>query len=354
MINRINAQRAAHGLMPLRENVQLGHAAAKHAADLASAPWLIDTGRWHEGSNGSTIRDRIVAEGYTPTSWGEITGWGFGDGDPNTTAGEFDRMMAWWMNSPVHRDTILSPGYEDIGYGYLYAPGAPWGHYYVVNFGKRKDAPQPPAPTYTSHVPVVLAGAGAPEFDLLSYLKGDGRAYMVQHPSGAQEKFRTVERPAHRWLQLKNSQWEEFWYSDEYIFRGRDTSPGEGQYYRQFEDGNEGARWAPRRMTVGQSWTSPVQHTVQTYDKATCRPVDHHRNGRAINSLRLQARHERMTWNGITVEDVIELITHTGERMYFARGYGLVAWASAWGSSAISELLPPEAADNEPEQGCFS
>lgn len=34
-------------------------------------------------------------------------------------------------------------------------------------------------------------------------------------------------------------------------------------------------------------------------------------------------------------------------------GFGLVAWASMWGSSAIAQLLPANEADNEPEHGCF-
>lgn len=74
---------------------------------------------------------------------------------------------------------------------------------------------------------------------------------MVRHPlDGNQEKFRTVDK-GYQWLILKNSQWEELWLSDDYIRRGKDTSDGDGQYYRQFETGKEGARWCPRRMTIG-------------------------------------------------------------------------------------------------------
>lgn len=350
MINRINAARAANGLPPLSASVQLANAAARHSADLASSPWLIDSGRWHEGSDGSGVSDRIRREGYVSNYVRENTGWGWG-GDPDT-------MFNWWMNSPQHRANILDPTVDEVGLGYLYAPGSPWAHYWVHNFAKSSGAPvptppppEPPRP-YSSHVPIVTA-PGLVELDLVNYLRGDGRAYMVQHPGGAQEKFRTVERPANHWLQLKNSQWEEFWHTPDAIWRGVDTSPGDGQYYRQFEDNAQGARWCPRRMTVGQSWRSPVSHTVQTYDKATCRPVDHHRNGTATNALTLAAHHRQMTWNDITVDDVIELVTHTGEHMFFGRGWGLVAWQSAWGGSAISHVLPPSEADNQPETGCF-
>ena len=346
MINRINAARIAHGLSPLRESVQLANAAKKHAGDLASSPWLIDTGQWHTGSDGSSVFERIRREGYVSNYVRENTGWGWG-GDP-------DVMFNWWMNSPAHKANILDPAVNEVGTGYLYAPGSPWTHYWVHNFAKSSanDTPEPPRP-YTTYVPVVVTPSNSTGLDMLAYLRGDGRAYMVQHPSGAQEKFRTVEWPAHRWGQLKNNQWEEFWYTDDYIWRGVDTSPGDGQYYRQFEANAQGARWCPRRMTVGQAWVAPVTHTVQTYDKATCRPVDHHRNGTTTNRLTLVARHERMTWGGVTVDDVIQVVSSTGETMYFGRNYGLCAWRSAWGSSAISNVLPPHEADNQPETGCF-
>ncbi|MCA9868695.1 MAG: CAP domain-containing protein [Anaerolineales bacterium] len=349
MIEAINDIRRRAGLPALALNGRLVQAAQGHARDLASG--RVNLNDSHTGSDGSSIHDRLVRAGYKPVYWREITGWGF-DGDAT-------RMLDYWLNSPVHYAAIHSTDVDEMGWSYVYRPGSPWGHYWVVEFGRGAELPaEPPSLPYSSHIPVVVAGSsvGAPtsaEIDLLDYLRGDGRAYMVRHPDGNQEKFRTVVRPANRWLQLKNSQWEEFWFTDDYIWRGVDTSPGDGQYYRQFEDSQEGARWCPRRMDVGQGWIAPVQHTVQTYRKSDCAPVDHHRNGRTTNRLRLVARHERTTWNGVTVEDVIEVVSSTGESMWFGRGYGLVAWRSGWGESAISYLLPAHEADNEAERGCF-
>lgn len=363
MISRINALRAGQGLTQLAPNDALGKAAAVHAADLASGRVNLDDS--HIGSDGSTAWGRAVDAGYSGQFVREMTGWGW-DGD-------YGRMMAYWLQSPVHRPIIFDPAANEIGEAYLPAPGSAWGNYWVVIVGRGSGviapppvspAPAPPVPTgHVVLVPVVAGGREVPPsgaVDLLPYLRGDGRAYMIQHPpsaehpSGAQEKFRTVNTGDGGFLQLKNNQWEQFWVADEHIWRGVDTSPGDGQFYRQFEDGREGARWCPRYMTIGQSWRAPVQHRVQTYWKGDCSEVDHHRNGRATNGLRLAARHERLSWNGVTVDDVIELHTHTGERMFFGRGWGLVAWSSAWGNSAISHVLPPEQADNEPEQGCFS
>lgn len=341
MVQAINAARAARGVGALRESAALTAAAQRHAADMATHPGLV-----HEGSDGSTIEERIRDAGYAPAQWGEVVAWGWG--------GAAQPAVDWWLASPGHVGYVLSTEYTEIGVGYATGLG-PWGHYWCVDFGRRAEMPMPPpepARPYTSHIPVSLGGPTAAGIDLLDYLRGDGRAYMVRHPDGAQEKFRTVALGDGRWLLLKNSQWEELWADESFIWRGADTSPGDGQYYRQFEDGRAGARWCPRRMTVGQTWTAPEPHTVQTYWKSDGRPVEHHRNGRAANRLTLRARHAAMTWHGVTVRDVIEVGSHTGESMYFARGYGLVAWVSPWGSSAIAHELPPHEADNEPERCC--
>lgn len=344
VVEAINAARVARGLPALLRHGALGDAARRHAADMATHPGMV-----HVGSDGSDGGRRIREAGYAWRQWAEVVGWGF-DGDPA-------RMVAWWLSSADHAPYLLAENVVDVGAGCVDAPGSQWRFYWTVDFGRTDAAlPSPPPRPYTSHIPVVVAPAPAPApagIDLLPYLRGDGRAYMVLHPGGAQEKFRTLMRSANRWLQLKNGQWEEFWFTDEFVWRGKDTSPGDGQYYRQFEDGQEGARWCPRRMVVGQAWESPALHTVQTYRKADCQPVGHARNGRATNRLTMVARHAAVTWNGVTVEDVIEVSTHTGESMFFGRGYGLVGWVSAWGSSAISFVLPAQEADNEPEVGCF-
>lgn len=211
-------------------------------------------------------------------------------------------------------------------------PGETWASWWQVATGQEPPgAPEPPT------------------VDLLPYLRGDGRGYMVQHPTGNEEKFRTeINGPF--WYQLKNRNYEEFWYGNDFIWRGVDTSPEPGNYYRQFENGQDGARWCPRRMHVGQTWAAPVRHTVQTYRKSDCQPIDHPRNGQATNRVTFVAHHEQLTWNEIQVSDVIELRTGTDESMWFARDYGLVAWGASWGESAIAKILPAHEVDNEREK----
>ena len=51
--------------------------------------------------------------------------------------------------------------------------------------------------------------------------------------------------------------------------------------------------------------------------------------------VQLVAHHPMKSWNGLTIQDVVELKTNTGETMFFARGFGLVGWQSQWGESGI-------------------
>lgn len=330
MLDTINTVRAEHGLPPLSPNEQLAAAAQGHAEDMSTHPGMI-----HIGSDGSDGGQRIHAAGYQWRQWGEVTGWGF-DGDN-------DRMVDWWLNSPDHRHYLLSDQFTDVGIGY--ETGGVWGHYWTVDFGRDGATvpavpPNPPAvppeappPPYHSYVPVTAA-PGLDFVDLLPYLCGDGRMYEVRHSSGATETLQT-QTEGLDWYQVKNSAWEQLYADESFIWRGLDTSPGGGRFYRQFENGMRGARWCPRHMTVGQSWSGPG-HWVQFYNKDTCEP-DAANSGAATNRMRLAARRAAMTWNGITVPDVVEMTNGT-ETYFYAKGYGLVAWASAWGESAIAQV----------------
>jgi murein DD-endopeptidase MepM/ murein hydrolase activator NlpD len=188
-------------------------------------------------------------------------------------------------------------------------------------------APPPPAPS------------GRPTFDLLAYLCGDGRLYEVGG-TGGQERFQT-QREGHRFFITKNANWEELWADSDYIWRGFDTSPDNKRYYLQWEDGREGARWANRRMQVGETFTG-FGHNVQFYLKRDCSRSALN-SGRATNQTTLVAHHDAMTWNNITIRDVIELKGIGQERYFFARGFGLVGWAAPWGQSGVAEVHAPGA-----------
>ena len=205
--------------------------------------------------------------------------------------------------------------------------------------------------------PTIPAG-----IDLLPYVKGDGRLYEVRHSSGGQERFQTQAKSGGVFWQTKNGQYEELAADDTYIWRGLDISPGPApsyaerpgvlRYYTAKEAGKERARWCKRIMAVGETFTGPGHH-VQFFYRDNCQPSAAN-SGNATNKTKLVAKHASKTWNGITVNDVIEMTNGT-ETWFFARGFGLVAWSSTWGNSAISEIHAPGARpDNVVDTGCWS
>ena len=86
----------------------------------------------HNGSDGSTWYQRVAAQGYENSASARENIY---VGDPafgGTPQGAFD----WWMNSQVHRDNILNPNVTEIGIGYVYLSGSPYGGYYTLVVAK--------------------------------------------------------------------------------------------------------------------------------------------------------------------------------------------------------------------------
>lgn len=328
MLDRINAVRAALGLPLLRGNAMLDDAARGQVADLARNQWLIDSGRYHEGADGSDIGMRLKRAGYTARRWLEVVGWGFG--------GDAAKILSWWMNSPVHRATLLSGEVTEAGVAYLYASGSWWGHYWCVDFGR----PSEHADGMESVTEAV---------DLLPYLRGDGRSYRVGNARGSFELFQSQAEgdrfyQVKAWDDLSVVNWEGLRVDDEFIRRDVDTSPGGGRFYRQFD-----APWVRRFMRPEESYTQPKR--VQFYWLYDCDESSAN-SGIVLDTIRFVARHTKYTfpangWNPVTLGDVIELEwLQGGEVYYFARGFGLVGWgrrhddpeSPSW--SAICEMRP--------------
>ncbi len=121
-LDAINGVRADHGLPPLVPNEALTQAARYHANDLADHNL---TG--HTSSNGMSPLDRLDGVCYHWMGMGEIAGYGYG--------GDVDRMMDGWMNSPGHRDIILSPHYTEFGGGFATNSSSDYKNYWTVVFG---------------------------------------------------------------------------------------------------------------------------------------------------------------------------------------------------------------------------
>lgn len=85
----------------------------------------------HTGSDGSSVRDRVAAQGY---SWSWIGENIYATG--NTSSSAPQQVFDWWMNSAPHRANLLSPNYVDIGIGYEYLGSSSYRGYFTAVFAR--------------------------------------------------------------------------------------------------------------------------------------------------------------------------------------------------------------------------
>ncbi|MGB2897263.1 MAG: CAP domain-containing protein [Anaerolineales bacterium] len=121
VVQLINAERQSRGLHAYTVQTQLRAAARVHAADMACNHFL-----GHIGSDGSTVRDRVTAQGYT-FSW---------IGENYMVSQNPQTAFNWWMNSAPHTANILSPNYTEFGVGYIYSAESDYGGYFVIVFAR--------------------------------------------------------------------------------------------------------------------------------------------------------------------------------------------------------------------------
>lgn len=126
----LNDERAAAGLHPVAETAGLTQPSAAYSARMVAENFFA-----HVSPDGSTLVDRLTAARYIAPDgeWtvGENLAWGQGDlGTPRN-------IVVAWMNSPGHRENILTGEFDEIGIGIaLGTPGDPsWGATYTTDFG---------------------------------------------------------------------------------------------------------------------------------------------------------------------------------------------------------------------------
>jgi uncharacterized protein YkwD len=117
LLREINQERARHGLRGLRWSNRLRRAADQHSASMAAKGYFA-----HESADGSAFWKRIAVfysyRGYRQWSVGENLLWS----SPSVSPGGALRM---WMNSPPHRENLLSRGWRDIGLSAVHVARAP-------------------------------------------------------------------------------------------------------------------------------------------------------------------------------------------------------------------------------------
>lgn len=109
---------------PLTLSPQLSDAAHEHSRDLARHNMLS-----HEGSDGSTVAERVTRTGYGWLTVGENVAAG------PTTA---QSVMEGWLASPGHCENLMSPRFTEMGLGYVVDAKSRSGVYWAQVFGARR------------------------------------------------------------------------------------------------------------------------------------------------------------------------------------------------------------------------
>jgi uncharacterized protein YkwD len=131
VVDLVNTERANRGLPPYKRVTQLDNAARYHSADMGQDNYTSHDTYDRSGGNLVYICDtwQRIATYYTGAGWrGENIAWGY-----STPAS----VMSGWMNSPGHRDNILSPNYWEIGVGYASVSESSYTRYWTQDFGQR-------------------------------------------------------------------------------------------------------------------------------------------------------------------------------------------------------------------------
>jgi uncharacterized protein YkwD len=128
VLTLINAARANNGLPALKPNDKLSASAMVHSVDMACNSFLS-----HAGSDGSTSKQRMAAQGYNSSATSEMV-----FGAAPEYGGDAQAAVTWWLNDADHYPIIMSPKYTEFGAGYAHTATSALGGYFTVDFGAPK------------------------------------------------------------------------------------------------------------------------------------------------------------------------------------------------------------------------
>jgi uncharacterized protein YkwD len=103
LLERVNRERRAAGVPPMRPEPLLDETAQRYARDMLARSFY-----GHDSPEGTTVLERSKAAGYRPASVAE-----------NIARGQnsVEEVMDGWMASTIHRENILSPIFAELGSG---------------------------------------------------------------------------------------------------------------------------------------------------------------------------------------------------------------------------------------------
>jgi uncharacterized protein YkwD len=113
----LNRVRAAHSLQPLRIGDGLRVAAARHSRS------MLELGFFEHTSPDGTSFDQRIRRFYSDRGW---RSWAVGETLFSSSTAQISarEIVTTWLESPPHRQVILSHLYRDAGVGVYFAPSA--------------------------------------------------------------------------------------------------------------------------------------------------------------------------------------------------------------------------------------
>ena len=112
----LNNYRKSHGLVPLRTNSKLRAAADAHSAAMGTAGFFA-----HDSQNGTSFWKRVEryygSKPYGYWSVGENLLWASGDLEASAA-------IRMWINSPKHRENMLTARWREVGLSVVRVAGA--------------------------------------------------------------------------------------------------------------------------------------------------------------------------------------------------------------------------------------
>ncbi len=111
VLEAMNARRAAAGLPSVSFDGRIAQASSSYALR------MISLNSFGHSVDGSTLTSRLSAAGFTdPVMLGEVLAWS--SGTPTAAS-----VVQMWMDSPAHREQILSANYRIAGAGCAFDGG---------------------------------------------------------------------------------------------------------------------------------------------------------------------------------------------------------------------------------------
>lgn len=163
MLQLINQFRLNNGLTPFQPNATLA-AAAQNQANYMAANMVFSS---HVGAGGSTPQSRAESAGYVGYVSENIVG---GTGMSASSG------LNWWINSPVHYNTLITSRYSEAGTAFA-TNGSE--NFFVLVVGRPSNAPPAPntaddSPEPLFITPITLAQPG--EDGSIVHVVQDGQA----------------------------------------------------------------------------------------------------------------------------------------------------------------------------------